>query len=380
MLRCSMLLMLALAVVGCPSSPSTSDDDGSETDDDSTGDDDTGDDDTGDDDTGDDDTGDDDTGDDDTGDDDSTPGPLAALWAGDAHFEVDQDPVPVEGASSGHREAFAVNRQDVGPDTVYLYHRCFGQGAYDASICLSISHDGGDSFAQFVGEVMAPEPGHVFAVAPAVVEQGGSWFMVWEESNVSALYWAESGDGLGWTSHGQLLDHGGGGDWDQGTTSTPGVLVDAWGNVFVFYAGFPAGGEQMSIGFAQGTALSGLQKSPNNPVFTYTGSGWDGAHVSMPRLIDEDGWTYMVYEGADTDFSCGAHNRYGWGLARSQNKVQWERHPDNPFGLSAQNPYGCGNDMPSIFRRASDGVVFVYHTSDDTTRIVRERLVVDRGW
>ena len=81
--------------------------------------------------------------------------------------------------------------------------------------------------------------------------------------------------------------------------------------------------------------------------------------------------------GADTDFTCEASNRYGWGMARSQNKVVWDRHPDNPFGLSAQSPYGCGNDMPSIFRRASDGTVFVYHTSDDTTRIVRERLVVD---
>ncbi|MDP7112524.1 MAG: hypothetical protein QGH45_11195, partial [Myxococcota bacterium] len=55
------VLILGLALWGCP--PTYTDDD----DNDDTGDDDTGDDDTGDDDTGDDDTGDDDTGDDDTG-------------------------------------------------------------------------------------------------------------------------------------------------------------------------------------------------------------------------------------------------------------------------------------------------------------------------
>ncbi len=360
-------MILALLFGGCPTS-------GPSHDDDSAGDDDT----SADDDTGDDDTADDDTGDDDTGDDDdSTEGPLAALFAGHAHWEVDQDPVPVVDPTSGHREAFAVNRQDIGADTVYLYHRCFGQGAPEASICLSVSHDGGDSFAEFHGQVVGPEGDHIFAVAPAVFGEPGDWTMVWEESNVAALYWATSGDGISWSHHGQLLDHGGGGDWDQGTLSTPGVLEDAFGMIYVFYAGFPLGGAHMSVGYASGTSMGSLSKYGGNPVFTPSGSGWDGAHVSMPRLIEEGSWVYMVYEGADTDFTCEASNRYGWGMARSQNKVVWERHPDNPFGLSAQSPYGCGNDMPSIFRRASDGTVFVYHTSDDTTRIVRERLVVD---
>jgi len=321
----------------------------------------------------------DDDADDDAADDDTTAGdgPLAALFNGQAHFEVDQDPVPVEGSTSGHREAFAVNRTDIGPQTVYLYHRCFGQGAYDASICLSISHDGGDSFAEFVGEVVAPSDDHIFAVAPAVVQVNGTWTMVYEESNVAAVYWAESSDGLTWTRRGQLLDHGSGGEWDQGTLSTPGAMVTQSGTVYVYYSGFPLGGTAMSIGFASSGSMETLIKSAFNPVFGPSGAGWDGAHVSMGRPIQEGSWTYMVYEGADTDFTCEASNRYGWGMARSAYGITWERHPDNPFGLSAQSPYGCGNDMPSIFRRY-DGEVFVYHTSDDTTRIVRERLVVDR--
>jgi hypothetical protein len=326
----------------------------------------------------DDDAADDDASDDDvTGDDDdaTTDGPLAALWAGSAHFEVDQDPVPVTDPTSGHREAFAVNRPDIGAQTVYLYHRCFGQGS-DASICLSMSHDGGDTYAEFHGQVMGPQPGHIFAVAPAVVEVNGTWTMVYEESNVAAVYWAESSDGITWTSRGQLIDHGGGGDWDQGAIATPGALVDDFGMIHVTYAGFPLGGANMDIGVASGTSMENLSKNAYNPVFPRTGGGWDGGQVSMGRLIEEDGWIYMVYEGADTDFSCEPSNRYGWGMARTQNWVQWERHPGNPFGLSAQSPYGCGNDMPSIWRRY-DGEIFVFHTSEDTTRIVREHLAVD---
>ena len=303
-------------------------------------------------------------------------GPLAALFAGQAHFEPDQDPVPIQDPSSGHREAFAVNRTDVSANTVFLYHRCFGFTG-DASICLSISHDGADTFAEFKGEVMAPAAGHIFAVAPVVFESNGTWNMVWEESNVASLYWGTSSDGIQWTSHGELLPHGSNGAWDQGALATPGAVVDGAGTVYVFYAGFPLGGNQMNIGFAFGPSLASLSKATPNPVFAPDPGAWDGGQVSMPRLIQEGAWTYMVYEGADTDFTCEPYNRYGWGLARTQDSVTWERYAGNPIGQSSQSPFGCGNDMPSVFRRSSDGVVFVYHTSADTKRIVREHLVVD---
>jgi len=305
------------------------------------------------------------------------PGPLAALWEGRAHWETDQDPVPVEGSESGHREAFAVNRPDVSSTTVYLYHRCFGQSDADASICLSISHDGSDSFAEFHGEIVGPAEGHSFSVAPVVFEHEGRWVMVYEESHVAALYWAESSDGISWTQNGQLLDHGSSGAWDQGSLSTPGAFVSSTGIIYVFYAALYSGGTVMSVGYAFGTDMESLVKLAYNPVFSGSGSGWDGAHVSMPRLLQEDGWTYMIYEGADVDYTCEASNQYGWGMARSQNLEDWDRHDDNPFGLSDIDPYGCGNDMPSLFRRY-DGEVFAYHTSGDTSRIVRERLVTDK--
>jgi len=295
---------------------------------------------------------------------------LAQLWQGKASFKVDQASVPVQGGP-GHREAFAVNRTDISPTTVYLYHRCFLPKG-KTSICLSVSNNGGDAWQSFKGVIVQPDTGHTFSVAPAVAKLGAKWVMVYEESHIAAVNWAESTDGISWTKKGQLLKHGKSGAWDSGAISTPGILVEG-GKAYVFYAGFPSGGKHMSIGFASGASLSWMTKYAGNPVFKPPAIGWDKGQHSMGRLLREGTYVYMVFEGASVDFTCEAKNRYGWGLARSTDLKNWQPYSGNPLGLSAQKPYGCGNDMPSIFRRY-DGRVFVYHTSADTKQIVREKL------
>ena len=300
------------------------------------------------------------------------PPTLADLWAGKAKWAVDQSSVPVQGGP-GHREAFAVNRTDISPTTIYLYHRCFAPKG-KTSICLSVSNNGGTSFQKYHGVIIAPDAGHTFAVSPAVAKMGSTWLMVYEESHVSNVYWAQSSDGVKWSKKGKLLKHGKSGQWDSGAIATPGILVDGL-FVNVFYAGFPTGGKHMSIGYAWGVSMSLVFKTSTNPVFKPPASGWDAGQRSMGRLVKEGTHYYMVYEGATKDFTCNKSNRYGWGMARTTAlKSGWSTHPQNPFGQSSQKKYGCGNDMPSIFRRY-DGWYFVYHTSADTTKIVREKLV-----
>ncbi|OIP29628.1 MAG: hypothetical protein AUK47_27020 [Deltaproteobacteria bacterium CG2_30_63_29] len=176
---------------------------------------------------------------------------------------------------------------------------------------------------------------------------------------------------------GEFIKHGGAGAWDEGATATPGAMVRSDGQIYVFYAGFGAGGQHMSVGVASGSSLLTLKKHAQNPILVPAAGAWDGGQVSMARPIQEGSYTCLAYEGANLDFTCEATNRYGWGLARSLDLVNWERLGSNPLGLSAQNPYGCGNDMPSIYRRDWDQVVFVYHTSADTRTLVREFLAVD---
>lgn len=299
------------------------------------------------------------------------PGLLDSLWQGRARFRTDQPTVPVRAATSGHREACAVPRPDISPNTVYLYHRIFDRGSANPSIGLSISSDGGDSWPDYRGEVVAPAQGHVFAVAPSVAKVGRTWVMVYEESNVAQVWWAESNDGLRWSVRGALIPHGRSGSWDAHSSGTPGIFVDTNGRIYVFYASYPSTTDMRGqIGFLSGRSMRNLRKSRSNPVLT-RGLGWDRAHVSMPRIIKESGYYYMVYEGADTDFSCGSYNRYGYGLARSTDLIHWQRFSGNPLGTGNR---GCGVDMPSFFKRPN-GTLFIYHTSRDRRRIVREVLV-----
>lgn len=294
---------------------------------------------------------------------------LDDLFAGRAHFEIDQDPA-LDGA--GHREAFAVERPDLGAGVVYLYHRCFLPG-HEASICLATSQDGGDTWPQELGEIVAPSDDHIFSVAPTVVSQGGRWYMVYEESNVAAAYWADSDDGVTWMRRGLVIPRGAPGAWDEGAISTPSLFRDNDGQLYLFYAGFPVNGRNMEVGLAQGFALNQLSRAPDSPVFHRAPAGWDAGQVSMPRLVREGDWYYLFYEGADLDFTCDVTNRYGWGVARSHDLRGWERCAQNPIRLSDQAGVGCGNDMPQPFVR-SDGHIFVYHTSGDASRVVREVL------
>jgi hypothetical protein len=137
----------------------------------------------------------------------------------------------------------------------------------------------------------------------------------------------------------------------------------------------PVNGTHMDVGFASGRVMGSLTKSPKNPVLRRPASGWSSGQVSMPRVVKQGAYYYAIHEGATLDYTCDVANRYGWGLARSTDLVTWDPYPGNPIAQSSQQGVGCGNDMPQPFIRY-DNEVFVYHTSADSRRIVRDHLVM----
>jgi hypothetical protein len=291
---------------------------------------------------------------------------LADLFAGNAHMIVDQKPAPVPG-SQGHREAFAVERADLGPDTIYLYHRCFSSpgGVLSLDICLDVSNDGGKTFPISYGIVQHQTLGY-FAVAPSVMKIGSTWTMVWEEGgSQSGTFWGTSADGITWTSHGELFG---------GTTYNATPSLYEFQNIVYVFSAQRKSDTQLGISFHSGADMTSLVQYGGGFVFAPS-AAWNGGSVSMPRIVYQNGAHYMIFEGATQNLNCGTtgeENDYGWGIATSTTLTSWTESAGNPVD-EGDDAESCGYDMPQPLLRAN-GDFFVYHTSDDVLTVERDTL------
>lgn len=75
---------------------------------------------------------------------------------------------------------------------------------------------------------------------------------------------------------------------------------------------------------AAGMAEDGWEKFPGNPVFGNGAEGeWDAGGVTC-FVVRHFPWGYRMF------YSCGGNYASGFGLATSDDGINWERHPDNP--------------------------------------------------
>ncbi|MEO8798656.1 MAG: hypothetical protein ABI551_12285 [Polyangiaceae bacterium] len=292
---------------------------------------------------------------------------LADLFDGKAHIVPDQVPASVPG-SLGHREAFAVERTDLGANTIYLYHRCFSSpgGVLSIDICLDVSSDSGKTFPVSHGIVVHQTLGH-FAVAPSVRKIGAVWTMVWEEGGAaSGTYWAESTDGITWASHGALF---------AGTTYNATPSLYEFQNVVYVFSAQRRTESQLGITFHSGPSMKSLVQYGGGFVLAPT-AAWNGGSVSMPRIVYQGGTHFMIFEGATKDLGCGntsaEENDYGWGIAKSTTLTSWTEFSGNPIE-QGDDAESCGDDMPQPLLR-QNGDFFVYHTSDNVSTVERDTL------
>lgn len=103
-----------------------------------------------------------------------------------------------------------------------------------------------------------------------------------------------------------------------------------------------------------------FKKVQESPVFSGEKGKWDSFSIVTPRLSYEDGYFYMFYGGSAylTD-----EPEY-FGLARSKDMINWERHPGNPvFGCSAKGkPDGGAIWFPAVIE-TEDAFVMLYEGS-----------------
>ncbi|RYG47066.1 hypothetical protein EON79_08400 [bacterium] len=99
-----------------------------------------------------------------------------------------------------------------------------------------------------------------------------------------------------------------------------------------------------------------------SPAFAPEKGSWDGLSVVTFRHVgQQDGWHYVIYGGSadhadEPDF---------FGLARSQNLKDWERHPGNPiFGVGPRGTADGGAIWFPALLEKEDGWLMIYEGSE----------------
>jgi hypothetical protein len=275
------------------------------------------------------------------------------LFSGKAVFVKDQSPIPL---SNFGGEAFAVNRLDLGPQTILMYYRCNIPGLQ--VICLSRSDDGGETFSASA-QIITNTLGY-FSVSPSVVKFGNIWYMIYEEGGYNGgAFWASSTDGITWIQHGQLFN-----DTVDGNVyiaSTPSLFVND-NQIYIFYAErIPSATNTLYVRMRHETSLTAL--SDPVTVFLPNQTGWNTKSVSTSRVIQEGNTFYLFFEAATDYISCSLPNRYGFGVAESTDLIHWTEYSQNPIRLASTCGTSCDDSMEQPFVRY-DGSIFVYHNGD----------------
>lgn len=179
---------------------------------------------------------------------------------------------------------------------------------------------------------------------------------------------AESTDGINWSSFQIILTAQYA--WEGvsgGNVGTPSLEKLSNGQYIVFYHGFRGtdGTGATARGFATGSSLTSLTRSPSNPVLRSTAGTWTDAGIGRGDLIQQGGYYYVVFEALRNSALCQANNVTGWGLARSTDLVNWSYSALNPIRIDRiAGP--CGEDMPAF--QVIGGQVYIVTTHSDINR------------
>jgi predicted GH43/DUF377 family glycosyl hydrolase len=179
------------------------------------------------------------------------------------------------------------------------------------------------------------------STAKVVYDEGKykMWYLNTYESGRGDVGYAESMDGIKWTSASSqaVLSAGSNGNWDDYTVA-PGAIIKDNGIFKMYYSGFHNQLGEYNIGYA--TSQDGIhwQKS-QNPVIYSTSLEYQLGVMDIIKC----GTTYFLfYTSRSADLS---NNRIN--LATSTDGVNWSRYSGNPILTATQSWEGTGVAFPT---------------------------------
>jgi predicted GH43/DUF377 family glycosyl hydrolase len=129
-------------------------------------------------------------------------------------------------------------------------------------------------------------------------------------------------------------------------------------SVFLFYQKFNGRGYDIHIAVStDGRTFHDVQSFP---VLSAGKGGWDGLSVVTPKIEYKNEWYLMMYGGSASK----ADEPEYFGIARSRDLLNWERHPGNPvFGAGARGAPDGGAIWHPCAVDQGDAVVLLYEGS-----------------
>ena len=167
--------------------------------------------------------------------------------------------------------------------------------------------------------------------------------------HVSSIGLAVSEDGIQFEKVGRIM-----------AGRTPELMVNADGSLSMLYQTFdPTGNCSLHLA----TSTDGVHFTPSeiDPIYPRPKGQWDSFSITTARIFEPgDGWYYLLYGGS----AYLADEPDYFGLARSQNLIDWEPHPGNPiFGCGAKGePDGAALWFPALYE-TQDKFIMLYEGS-----------------
>jgi len=189
---------------------------------------------------------------------------------------------------------------------------------------------------------------------PAVVVRDGRTWLYYSghDGATERVGLAVSEDGVHFVKHGVVIPSGASGDFDDGRIYAPAVVVRD-GRTWLYYSGHD--GATTRVGLA--VSEDGVHFVKHGVVIPLGASGdFDDAHIYTPAVVVRDGRTWLYYTGND-----GGSERVG--LAVSEDGVHFVKH-GVVIPLGASGDFDDGRTYtPAVVVR--DGRTWLYYSGHD---------------